>query len=139
MARNIMANTFDDALDSINVQEVQTKPTAPPLTKSSGDWKKDQRAGYIAGYIPPKLNDAKTEIIEEGYFYGPVDAYLWLGLPYEGFPYTNEQTDPIDGKKVRVAAYLDPAKYSAEIGGLKVEWIAWDPSTQCNVYKRVKK
>jgi hypothetical protein len=121
MARNIMAETT----------------TAPKGAKSSGDWRKDQIANYVAHFNRPKMtHDGYEE--SPGGFEGPEDAFVWLGYPDEGNPWTSREEDPVTGKMVTVRSFLDPKKYSAEIGGIPVKWIAWDEETGCNVYQRVK-
>ena len=109
---------------------------ADKLTKSTGDWEKDQRAGYTAHFNPPVLNEARTEVLTEGSWEGPNDAFVWLGQPFEGIPYSNEEMDPISGKMVPCRTFLDPKKYSSMIDSEPVKWIAWDGATGCNVYKR---
>lgn len=102
-----------------------TKPIDTPETKSSGDWKQDQRRGYVAHFDPAALA-----------FDGPEDAFVWLGLPYEGNPMRNTMTDPVNGKTINVLPYRDDTKISQDLNGIPVEWIAWDEPTGCNVYRR---
>lgn len=127
-----MAKPTDNLLDA---------PSAPVPTgpKSSGNWKTDKEAGYVCNFFPPVFSaEDPTVIVRDAYFEGPDDAFVWFGQPYEGFPYTNEQADPLnEHQMIKVPTFLDPAKISVELAGVTVEWVAWDQSTQCNVYKRV--
>lgn len=118
--------------------DVMTKPVKDALKKSSGNWENDQRSGYVAHFIPPKFNEDNTEMLEAGYWEGPTDAFVWLGLPFEGPPYSDTEEDPITGKMVPCRTFFDEKKVTQSIDGIPVKWIAWDKETQCNVYQRVK-
>jgi hypothetical protein len=95
-------------------------------TTTSGDWREDQRNGYVAHF-----DEAS------GKWDGPQDAFVWRGLPFEGFPYSNEVIDAYDNKPKKVPHFFDNQKVSKEIGGVPVEWIEWDAETSCNVYRRL--
>ncbi len=103
-----------------------------PLQKSTGDWKADQRKEYTAGWIPATID-------EPGYFYGPDDAFVWIGLPYENNPVKTYIVDPNNAaKKLPSAPWYDWTLTSHDriVGDCKMEWLAWDEPTRCNVYRR---
>lgn len=90
------------------------------------DWQQDRDNRYAAHYNP------LTGKIE-----GPEDAFIFYGLPLEGNPLKATRKNPYDGKEYPCEPYLDPERVSKAIGGVPVEWIAWDEETGCNVYKRL--
>lgn len=107
------------------------------LEKSTGDWAKDQRLDYTAGFIPPK-----PEIDMPGYFYGPTDAFVWIGLPYEGCPWKTFRIDAQTGKKFACETWFDDSNVTKEVfvdgNTIAMKWIAWDGVTRCNVYQRME-
>lgn len=109
------------------------------ITQSSGNWKLDQRRGYTAHYIPPKeeLFDGVSSVVVPGHWEGPDDAFVWLGIPYEGNPYRSTAFDARIGKEIAVLPYVDHERLAAEIAGVPLEWVAWDETTHCNVYRRL--
>lgn len=103
----------------------QTLPQVKAEPSSSGDWRTDQKSGYVAHFNLETLQ-----------FEGPEDAFVWLGLPYEGDPRRTTRFDEHSKKEVPCAPWLDETQISIEIGGVPVKWIEWDQPTMCNVYKR---
>ena len=99
-------------------------------TQSFGNWQVDQQAGYVAHYLPP-------DDLYEGIWDGPDDAFVWLGQPFEGNPNKDERFNIATSKWERCEAYVDTSGLSVEIGGIPVQWVAWDQKTCCNVYKRL--
>ena len=123
------------------------RPSIKPPTQrpdpGERNWRLDKLRGYVAHYIPPievvldaTANPPIVETISEGRWEGPADAYVWFGLPYEGNPLVTHTIDAT-GRRVDVPAYVNSDLLSAEIGGVKVEWVDWDEQTRCNVYRRV--
>jgi hypothetical protein len=119
----------------------KTKPVPEPLVASTRDWKTDQAQGYVAHFIPPVMSEPDKEgnqrVVEEGYWEGPDDAFVWLGHPFEGPPWSTQIENPITGEMDACKPFLDQSKMSSQIAGVNVKWIAWDASTGCNVYQRV--
>jgi hypothetical protein len=90
------------------------------------DWRAEMNRGHVAHF-----DDAS------GKWDGPEDAFVWRGLPVEGFPYSDQKLDEFENKWKKVPHYFDETRVSKEIGGVTVKWIAWDAETSCNVYQRV--
>lgn len=109
----------------------KSAPVEDTEKKSSGDWRKDQRAGHVAHFQRP------TEELP-GAFIGPEDAFVWLGHPDEGNPWVSKLPDPNNSKNwMSVQPFVDKTKISSHINDVPVEWVAWDESTGCNVYRRL--
>lgn len=95
------------------------------ITKSTGDWRKDQAAGYVAHVNP-----------DDGTIDGPEDAFIFFGLPFEGNPWRDTRFSERTQKDVEVEAFVDKTKLTAQFAGVAVEWVEWDLTTGCNVYRR---
>lgn len=107
------------------------------MTKTR-DWAADKAAGYVAHYHPEGPNPSRGKIdTAGGTISGPDDAFICFGLPYEGSPWRNSRTG-YDGRPQPCEPYVDRSAVSESLAGQPVEWVCWDESLACNVYRRAR-